>query len=48
MSLTQRYLLRHYVWNSVWILPVFGMVAGLVTLIRSKGSEAHDGRIGNW
>jgi len=48
MSWTQRYLLRHYVRNSVWILPVFGMVAGLVTVIRSKRSEAHDGRVGNW
>ena len=30
MSWIQRYKLRHYVRNSVWIMPVFGMVAALV------------------
>ena len=30
MSWIQRYKLRNYVRNSIWILPVFGMVAALV------------------
>ena len=34
MSWIQRYNLRHYVRNSVWILPVFAIVAALV-LVRS-------------
>jgi uncharacterized membrane protein len=32
MSWLQRYLLRHYVRNSIWLLPVLGMVAGLVSV----------------
>ena len=32
MSWIQRYKLRHYVRNSVWVLPVFGMLAGLVSV----------------
>jgi hypothetical protein len=44
MSWTQRYMphmLRHDVRNSARILPVFSMGAWLVTVIRSKRSEAH-------
>jgi uncharacterized membrane protein len=33
MTWLQRYNLRNYVRNSIWILPVSGMVAGLVTVI---------------
>jgi uncharacterized membrane protein len=32
MSWIQRYTLRHFVRNSVWILPVSGMLAGLVAV----------------
>ena len=32
MSWIQRYKLRNYVRNSIWILPVFGMVAALVSV----------------
>ena len=32
MSWIQRYKVRHYIQNSVWLLPVFGMVAGLVSV----------------
>ena len=32
MTWIQRYKLRHYVQNSVWLLPVFGMVAALVSV----------------
>jgi len=29
MTWLQRYRVRHYVANSIWILPLFGMVAAL-------------------
>ena len=32
MSWIQRYKVRHYTQNSVWLLPAFGMVAGLVSV----------------
>ena len=32
MTWLQRYTLWHYLRNSVWILPVFGMVAALVSV----------------
>ena len=32
MSWIQRYRLRHYLRNSVWVLPVFGIVTGLVSV----------------
>ena len=33
MNWLQRYKLRNYVRNSIWILPVFGMAAGLAAVI---------------
>ena len=32
MSWIQRYKLRHFIRNSIWILPVFGIVAALVSV----------------
>ena len=36
MTWIQRYKLRNYVRNSIWILPVFGMVAALVTVTLTR------------
>jgi hypothetical protein len=43
MSWLQRYHLRHYVQNSVWLLPVFGIVAGLVSVRCLHWLEARAG-----
>jgi uncharacterized membrane protein len=43
MSWLQRYKLRNYVRNSIWILPVSGMVAGLVAVISFHWIEERAG-----
>ena len=32
MSWIQRYKLRNFIRNSIWVLPVFGMVAALLSV----------------
>src|SRR5947209_10028736 len=39
MTWLQRYRVRHYVANSIWILPLLGMVAGLVAVRLLHGAE---------
>jgi uncharacterized membrane protein len=43
MSWIQRYKVRQYVQNSVWILPVLGMVAALVSVLGLHWIERRDG-----
>src|ERR1035441_7478043 len=43
MSWIQRYKLQHYVRNSIWILPVLGMVAALVSVNSLNWLEKHAG-----
>ncbi len=43
MTWLQRYTLRHYVQNSVWILPVFGMAAALLSVIGLHWIEQRPG-----
>lgn len=39
MTWLQRYRIRHYVANSIWILPVASMVAALVAVPLAHGIE---------
>src|SRR4051812_48671414 len=39
MTWLQRYRVRHYLANSIWILPLLGMVAGLVAVRLIHGVE---------
>lgn len=43
MNWIQRYKLRHYIRNSIWILPVSGMVAALVSVQILHRIEEHAG-----
>jgi hypothetical protein len=40
MTWIQRYKLRNYIQNSIWILPVLGMVAALMTVNRVNDTLA--------